>query len=311
VDSSPLDRLSDGVPEGDPDGVEPTAERPDERPVEHGDDPPPGYRVRLDVFEGPFDLLLRLIGQRKLDLYDVDLAEITADFLSYLRLEDLESSEGIGGLDLETATHFLVVAATLIELKAVRLLPTESETDYDELLSEARDLLYARLLEYRAFREASTVLAHLLEAHADLHGRDVPLEPRFRDVVPPFDGMIDPEELASIASRACRPREKPHVRTDHIHRAVLSVRDAAERVLGLFEAAGAKASYREIVAHLPRPERVVHFLAVLELYKLGIVDLEQTDRFGDVVLLRRRAGGEGLRTLEEYATAPESATETR
>jgi segregation and condensation protein A len=245
-----------------------------------------GYVVRLDVFEGPFDLLLRLIAQRKLDLYAVDLAEMTADFLAHLRLDDPDDPAGLGGLDLETATHFLVVAATLIELKAARLLPDRSDTDSDEdLLGEARDLLYARLLEYRAFREASERLSSLLDTEAGHHPRRAGLDPRFRNVLPPLELEIDPRALGRLASRALAPA--PAVATRHIRQATMSVRDAAARLLARLERPGREVSYREVAGRLGVPERVAHFLALLELYKVGLVDLSQDEGFGDLVVSRR------------------------
>jgi segregation and condensation protein A len=249
------------------------------------------YRVKIEAFEGPFDLLLQLIAEREMDVYEVDLADITGDFLAHLRPDGRH-------LDLETATHFLVVAATLVELKAVRLLPSDSGDEYDDLLLAARDLLYARLLEYRAFRDVSAVLAAMFEDNAAFHGRVVALEPRFRDLVPPVEEEIDAHDLARRAALVTRRRPEARVDTTHIHRAVLSVREAAGRLLARVGEGGRGASYRAIVADLSRPARIAHFLAVLELYKLGLIDIEQTGPPGDLTLLRR-PGEASLSVLDE------------
>lgn len=257
--------------------------------------PSTAYRVRLDVFEGPFDLLLQLIARRKLDVTEVDLADITADFLAHLRLDDPES--GIAELDLDTATHFLVIAATLIELKAARLLPADDGDELDELLAEARDVLYARLLEYRAFRDVSGLFAARFEAHAGYLPREAPLEPRFQDLVPDVKLPIDPIGLAALAASALAPRPEPKVSVAHIHRAYLSVREAANRLLARLRGAGERSTFREVVRGLTRDERVVHFLAVLELYKIGHLGLDQPEPFGELYL-ERREGGHDLALLD-------------
>lgn len=261
------------------------------------------YRVRLDVFEGPFDLLLQLISERKLDVSEVDLADITGDFLAHLRLDDPEHPAGLGALDLDTATHFLVVAATLIELKAARLLPTDDDGDLEDLLAEARDVLYARLLEYRAYRDVAERFASLWEAHAGFFGREVALEPRFQGLAPDVDLDIDASTLAGIAAVALAPQPEAHVDTGHITGELLSVRDAAERVLARLPRAGAVRSYRRLVAGLGRAERVVHFLALLELFKLGHVELDQPDLRGDL-RIRRLEGGAALDGLDEGSRPP-------
>lgn len=255
-----------------------------------------GYHVHLDVFEGPFDLLLRLIAARKVDVSEVDLAEITADFVAHLHLDDPEHPEGIGALDLETATHFLVVAATLIELKAARLLPTDDRSELDDLLADAHDVLYARLLEYRAFREASAQLADLLDANAGFVPREVALEPRFQGLVPDAEIDVEATVLAGIAAAALAPRPEPHVDIAHIRREFLTVREASGRILTRLGHPGDRTTYGALVAGLSRSERVVHFVAILELYKLGHVDLHQPDLRG-AIAIRRRAGGRELSGL--------------
>ncbi|MDP9023338.1 MAG: segregation/condensation protein A [Actinomycetota bacterium] len=266
-----------------------------------------GYHVRIEVFEGPFDLLLQLIARRRLDVSEVDLAEITTDFLAHLRLDSDDPA-----LDLDGATRFLVVAATLIELKAARLLPAEERAELDDLLADARDVLYARLLEYRAFREASRQLADRLDANRGFAGRHVGLEPRFAGLVPEVELAIEPSALGALAAAALRSQDEDRVNVSHLRVAVVSLEEAAGRLLERLTAPGERTSFRTVVAGLSRPERVVHFLAILELFKLGHLELYQPTASG-ALTLERRAGGGDLSGLTD--SAPEAsnqpATEAR
>ncbi len=251
------------------------------------------YEVDLDVFQGPFDLLLELIARRRLDVTEVDLSEITADYLASLK--------GIDLLDLETATRFLVVAATLVELKAARLLPSEDMEEEHDLLAQARDLLYARLLEYRAFRDIAQSLEARLERHGGHHARDVELESRFRRLVPDTPLEVDADDLARLAARATAPRPDAIVRLDHIRRTFLSIRDAAQIVLDRLGTVGARTTFHQLVSGRGRTDAVVVFLAALELYKLGQVDLDQADHRGELSLHRRDSTGD-LSVLVEVAS---------
>lgn len=253
------------------------------------------YQVQLDVFQGPFDLLLHLIARRQVDIYEVDLAEITADFLASL--------EGIEELDLDTATRFLVVAATLIEIKAARLLPTEDREELDDLLGEARDLLYARLLEYRAFRHASAQLEQLLSTGEQRHARDVPLEPRFQRLVPETPLPIDAAGLARLAVVALTPAPPEHVDLSHIRKSYVSIRDAARAVLARLPDGGGSETFRSLVSDRNRGDRVVFFLALLELYKLGHLDLEQSDH-RSALTVRRTPGGHDLGSITDDYEGP-------
>lgn len=232
--------------------------------------PTPGqYQVHLDVYEGPFDLLLQLIAKRRVDVTQVDLADITADFLASLQALDM--------VDLETATRFLVVAATLIEMKAARLLPTEQQEGLDDLLGDARDLLYARLLEYRAFRDVAHDLSRRFELHEAFVARDVPLDHRWRRLVPDTDLPISAEDLARIAAKATRPVPEPTVSIEHIRRSFISVRAAATQVLSTLASEEGVARFRTLVTGRTRGDAVVFFLALLELYKLGAVQIGQDE----------------------------------
>lgn len=253
------------------------------------------YQVKLDVFEGPFDLLLHLIARRQVDVTEIDLADITADFLAALG-EDLEE------LDLETATRFLVVAATLIELKAARLLPAEERTELEDLLVEARDLLYARLLEYRAFRDVSRVLAHRLIHHEAELPREVPPEPWLLRLVPETPLPVGADGLAAIAARVTTPAPPPRVDLSHIRRSYLTIREAAIEVLGALPAAGRSAPFATLADGRARGDRVVLFLALLELFKLGHLDLDQPDHRGPL-RISRRDGGVDLTALEDLGAA--------
>lgn len=246
------------------------------------------YEVRLEVFEGPFDLLLQLIARRKLEVTEIDLADITADFLAHMTA--LES------VDLETATKFLVVAATLVELKAARLLPSDQQDEAEDLLAEARDLLYARLLEYRAFREVAEQLRDRFEDSRVHVARDVPLEPRFRRLVPDTTLAIEPAGLARLAAIALEPPPVEHVDLAHVRRATMSIREATTALL---ERLGhGRAGFDELTSGRQRHERVVLFLAALELYKLGHLDLEQPD-LRRPMQVEHREGGRDLGSVTD------------
>lgn len=246
------------------------------------------YEVHLEVFEGPFDLLLQLIARRRLEVTDVDLSDITSDFLEHL--------DSLDEVDLETATRFLVVAATLIELKAARLLPSDERDEVDDLLAEARDMLYARLLEYRAFRQMADHIGLLVAASEPYVAREVPLEPHFRRLVPETPLAADAAALARLAAQALAPPPVEVVDLAHVRRQTISIRDAATALLDrLRRGAG---SFQELTEGRARHERVVWFLAALELFKLGHLELEQPDLRGPLHLASR-AGGRDLESLVE------------
>jgi segregation and condensation protein A len=247
------------------------------------------YQVKLEAFEGPFDLLLSLIARRQVDITEIDLAEITSDFLAHL-------GDGIEELDLETATRFLVVAATLIELKAARLLPADERDELEDLLGDARDVLYARLLEYRAFRDVARILEHRLHQHEGLIAREVPLEPWIQRLVPETSLPIDANGLAALAAAATTPTPDAEVDLSHIRRSYLTIREAALQVLDALPELGEAGEFRGLVADRGRGDRVVFFLAILELFKLGHVDLLQPDHRGPLNIARR-SGGTDLASL--------------
>jgi segregation and condensation protein A len=257
------------------------------------------YQVKLEVFEGPFDLLLNLIARRQVEVTEVDLAEITADFLAHL-------GEGIEELDLETATRFLVVAATLIELKAARLLPEDERDEVEDLLGDARDLLYARLLEYRAFRDVARIMDHRLTQHEGLVAREVPLEPWIQRLVPATELPIDAAGLAALAAAATVEQPDAPVDLSHIRRSYLTIREAALQLLEALPGPGERAAFGVLTADRGRGDRVVMFLAVLELFKLGHVELDQPDHRGPMAV-ERRSGGRDIDSIVDEVDEAEAA----
>jgi segregation and condensation protein A len=233
-----------------------------------GADSSVGFHVRLDNFEGPFDLLLSLISRRQMDVTEVALSQVTDEFLAHLTAS--------GEWDLGQATEFLVVASTLLDLKAARLLPAADIEDEEDLaLLEARDLLFARLLQYRAYKLAAAYLAELERAQARRHGRAVELEPRFAQLLPDVLIGVTRGRFAAIAAEAMRPKPAPVLTIDHIHAPQVSVRKhmliIRERVLR-----HGSATFRMLVADCQTTlEVVARFLGVLELYRDGLVAFDQ------------------------------------
>lgn len=242
------------------------------------------YEVRTSVFEGPFDLLLHLILKQEVELWEVSLSHLVDEYVTEI--------ERMDHLDLDVATEFLLIAATLVELKARRLLPGAEELELDEelLRFEERDLLLARLLECKTFKDAAKVLdARLSEGLRCLARLAGPEEP-FRSLAP------DPLEQTSLTSfvaaarRALVPPEIPTVSTDHVAPIRISVRDAVEAVLLHLPETGS-VSFRELVVGIDdRIEVIVRFLACLELYKQGVVELEQVENFADLHVSRLAEG---------------------
>lgn len=256
-----------------------------------------GFTVRLDNFTGPLDLLLQLIGKHQLDLTEVALHQVTDEFLSYLR--------ALGDAwDLDETSEFLVVAATLLDLKAARLLPAAAVEDEEDLaLLEARDLLFARLLQYQAFKEAAGHLATLVEAGARRWPRAVTMEPRFAQALPELVLGIGPQRLATLAARALAPKPPPVVSTMHVHQMRVSVREHAALLRERLLRAGT-ASFRALCRDCRSTlEVVARFLALLELYREGMVGFEQVQALGELTV--RWTGGDEPVELEvdEYAGA--------
>jgi segregation and condensation protein A len=227
-----------------------------------------GFHVRLENFEGPFDLLLTLISRRQLDVTEVSLSKVTDEFLSYLT--------AAGEWDLGQATEFLVVASTLLDLKAARLLPAADVEDEEDLaLLEARDLLFARLLQYRAYKLAAAYLAELERAQARRHGRSAELEPRFAQLMPDIMIGVTPERFAALAAGALAPKPALVLTTDHVHAPRVSVREHMLTIRDRVRRHGS-ATFRSLVADCQNTlEVVARFLGLLELYREGSVAFDQ------------------------------------
>jgi segregation and condensation protein A len=253
------------------------------------------FEVHLDVFEGPFDLLLALISKHKLDITEIALSTVTDEFISHIRaLAD--------AWDLDQASYFLVVAATLLDLKAARLLPSGEVDDEEDLaLLEARDLLFARLLQYRAYKEVAGELAGRLAAEGRRYPRRVAMEPRFAELLPEVLIGIGAAEFAAIAARVLAPRKPPLVSTAHLHVPRTSVREQAEILLARLRTLR-RATFRQLIADCAGTYEVVaRFLAVLELYRDGLVNLDQVAPLGDLYLTWTDHGEHGARhEHEEY-----------
>ncbi|MFF5407444.1 segregation and condensation protein A [Streptomyces misionensis] len=250
------------------------------------DDAPDGvFKVRLSNFEGPFDLLLQLISKHKLDVTEVALSKVTDEFMAHIRAMGPD-------WDLDQTTEFLVVAATLLDLKAARLLPAaEVEDEADLALLEARDLLFARLLQYRAYKRIADIFNARVEEEARRHPRTVGLEPEHAELLPEVVISIGPEGFARLAVKAMQPRPKPQVYVDHIHAPLVSVQEQARIVVARLRELG-EAGFRALVEDADDTLTVVaRFLALLELYREKAVALEQETALGE--LLVRWTGGDG------------------
>jgi segregation and condensation protein A len=257
--------------------------------------PAGGFQVHLDVFEGPFDLLLALIAKHKLDITEIALSRVTDEFIGYIR--DLA-----GRWELDQASYFLVVAATLVDLKAARLLPAGEVDDEEDLaLLEARDLLFARLLQYRAYKKVAGLFAGRMASQGRRHPRRVPMEPRFADLLPEVLIGIGASEFGAIAARVLAVRPAPTVSTAHLHIPRTSVREQAEILLARLRSLG-RATFRQLIADCAGTYEVVaRFLAVLELYRDGQVSLDQAAPLGDLLVTwTGQAGRVPAGDLEEY-----------
>jgi segregation and condensation protein A len=235
------------------------------------------FEVNLPVFSGPFDLLLSLIAKHKLDLTEVALAEVADDFIAHLRT---------AGFDLDQATEFLVVAATLLDLKAARLLPTPAGADEEEDLAllEARDLLFARLLQYRAYKRAAALLSGLEVLETRHTARLVALEEPFAAALPEVVIPVDAATLAEIAGRLREPKEPPQVAIDHVHAPRVDIKAHTRAVVERLRAVGT-ASFRSLCSGCTETlEVVVRFLALLELHRDGTVAFDQPTPLGDLTV---------------------------
>ncbi|MDO5533938.1 MAG: ScpA family protein [Propionibacteriaceae bacterium] len=248
------------------------------------------FTLRLDNFEGPFDLLLQLISRHKMDVTEVALSKVTDEFIAHIR------SMG-DAWDLDETSSFVVVAATLLDLKAARLLPQGEVEDAEDLaLLEARDLLFARLLQYRAFKVVSGLIAERLEQQSAWHARPGGLEDAFTRLLPEVEIPVEPDHLAWLAARALQPRQEPTVSLAHLHAPAVSVREQADLIVGRLRRSGT-ATFRSLVADAG--ERIIvvaRFLALLELAREGAVAFEQVAPLGELTI-RWTGSAEGELTI--------------
>ncbi|MFF7596542.1 segregation and condensation protein A [Streptomyces mirabilis] len=281
--------------------LEPSAGPP--APAEAGDGV---FKVRLANFEGPFDLLLQLISKHKLDVTEVALSKVTDEFMAHIRAMGPD-------WDLDQTTEFLVVAATLLDLKAARLLPAaEVEDEADLALLEARDLLFARLLQYRAYKQIADIFNTRLEEEGRRYPRTVGLEAHHAELLPEVVISIGAEGFARLAVKAMQPKPKPQVYVDHIHAPLVSVQEQAGIVVARLRELG-EASFRALVEDTEDTLTVVaRFLALLELYREKAVALDQEEALGELMV--RWTGGDGdgqPRVTDEFDRPPEVAKDDR
>ena len=262
-----------------------------------------GFSVSVEGFEGPFDLLLQLIAKHKLEVTELALHVVTDDFIAYIRDQGAE-------WDLNEATEFLVVAATLLDLKAARLLPSgEVEDEEDLALLEARDLLFARLLQYRAYKQVAAILHDRMQ-HA---GRQVPrtvgLEPHFAALLPEVVFGLGPEAFAAMAARALMPKPEPEVGVSHLHVPLVSVREQAAVLVGRLRRLRS-ATFRALISDCDTTMLVIgRFLALLELYRDGSVAFDQVTPLGDLTVRWTGSDTGDIEVQDEYDDADETRAE--
>ena len=275
-----------------------------------GDDPEgaarsSAFQVHLDVFEGPFDLLLALISKHKLDITEIALASVTDEFIAHIRRAQAADTDW----DLGQASEFLLVAATLLDIKAARLLPQSSATDDEDFaLIEARDLLFARLLQYRAFKDIARAFADRMATAAKMTARQAGLEPQFASLLPELVMGITPEQLAMVAARALTPKAPPTVGLEHLHVPQVSVREQAALLVDRLRR-DRRSTFRDLVADADETIVIVaRFLALLELFKEGAIAFDQPEALG-ALTVRWTGSDAGEVDVSEEFDEPEDERE--
>ncbi|MBL0886290.1 segregation and condensation protein A [Myceligenerans indicum] len=302
---APGDILSDGAPASSDDAA-PEAAGPQD------DGPRPqrtagGFEVHLDNFTGPFDLLLSLITKHEMDVTEVALAAVTDEFVAHIRAAEEAARQAADrgdehpSWDLGVASEFLVVAATLLDIKAARLLPGVIEEDLDDLeLLEARDLLFARLLQYRAYKEISAVLAERMATAGRRVPRLTPLEPHLTALLPELKWTVDGPRLAALAAKALQPKAPPEVSLTHLHAPAVSVREEAGTIVRRLRAERVL-TFRALTAGAERLVVVARFLALLELFRDRLVGFEQVTSLGELTVRWAGGPGDGAKYLDPDA----------
>lgn len=254
------------------------------------------FAVRLDNFEGPFDLLLNLISKHKLDVTEIALSKVTDEFIAHVK--------ALPDSDLEETTSFLLVAATLLDLKAARLLPAGDVEDEEDLaLLEARDLLFARLLQYRAYKQIAAVLAERVGLEAKRFPRSVGLEERYAGLLPEVLIGIGLDAFAALAARALAPKPEIPFSLQHIHAPTVSVREQAVIVMERLRR-GQTMTFRALCGDAPDTlTRVARFLSLLELFREGAVSFDQVTPLGELTI-RWTGTGDDIEITDEFDGTP-------
>ncbi len=261
-----------------------------------------GFSVHLANFDGPFDLLLQLISRHRMDISEVALATVTDEFINFMRaLDETET-----GWKLDHATEFVVVAATLLDLKAARLLPSGEVEDEDDLaLLEARDLLFARLLQYRAFKEIASIFAFRISAEERTFARVVAMEPSFAALLPEVLIGVGPERFAAIANRVLTPKTVATLSVEHLHLPLVSVAAEALKVVDQLRRHKSQ-TFRSLVLDAESTLVVVaRFLALLELYREGVVRFEQVISLGELQIIWIGAESGDIQVSDEFDVSPQ------
>jgi segregation and condensation protein A len=239
------------------------------------------FEVHLDVFQGPFELLLGLIAKHKLDITEIALAEVTFEFMAHIRAHQASDTEW----DLSQASEFLLVAATLLDIKSAHLLPQLNPADEEDLaLIEARDLLFARLLQYRAFKQVAGAFAERIATAGRMTARQAGLDPHFAALLPELVMVITPEQLAMIAARAITPKVAATVGLEHLHAPAVNVREQAAVIVERLRASRT-CSFRSLVADAESTLVIVaRFLALLELFHESVITFDQAEALGELMV---------------------------
>jgi len=266
-----------------------------------------GFSLHLSNFDGPFDLLLQLISKHKMDITEIALGAVTDEFIAYIK--QLENADS--GWDLDKTTEFLVVAATLLDLKAAKLLPSGQVDDEADLaLLEARDLLFARLLQYRAFKEIASIFTERIDREEKSFARLVALEPHLAQLLPEVLIGVGAQRFAAIANRVLTPKTSPIFSIDHLHQPTVSVAEQASKIVEQLRRTG-RMTFRGITADAENTLVVIaRFLALLELYKEGVIRFEQMISLGELQITWVGTAAGEVRVSDEFDIPVQTIDET-
>ena len=266
-----------------------------------------GFSLHLSNFDGPFDLLLQLISKHKMDITEIALGAVTDEFIAYIK--QLENADS--GWDLDKTTEFLVVAATLLDLKAAKLLPSGQVDDEADLaLLEARDLLFARLLQYRAFKEIASIFTERIDREEKSFARLVALEPHLAQLLPEVLIGVGAQRFAAIANRVLTPKTSPVFSIDHLHQPTVSVAEQASKIVEQLRRTG-RMTFRGLTADAENTLVVIaRFLALLELYKEGVIRFEQMISLGELQITWVGTAAGEVRVSDEFDSPVQTIDET-